>query len=276
MPANLSTLLETIHALRSPGGCPWDRKQTLASAAHHLLDEAAELVEATLENDLDHVAEELADLLFMVCFVCEILAESHPADLHEIARRGNEKLVRRHPHVFGDHPAGDAAESQARWNEVKAAEKESRGKSPDVPTILKTLPASAAPLHQAYIYQKNAAEAGFDWPHLDGVWEKIREEMDELRWASAQGPREAVGMEVGDLLFAVVNLARHLEVKPDLALRQANRRFRERFQDVEATFGRDPHRMQEAGLAALEAAWQRAKARLSEPAAKPDRERPSS
>ena len=260
MPPHIEDLLRTIHTLRAPGGCPWDRKQTLSSAAHHLLDEAAELLEASHEADRDHAAEELADLLFMVCFCIEILHEEHPADFAEIARLGNEKLVRRHPHVFGDRRAENTGESQQRWNEVKAAEREAKGLPAQPESLLRDLPPATAPLHQARQYQKDAAEVGFDWPDLDGVWAKIAEEEAELRAAAAGGDPAAVEAEVGDLLFAVVNLARRLGVRPDEALRGTNRRFRNRFRRLEASFGHARERLERASLDELEAAWQAAKA----------------
>ncbi len=252
-------LLETIHTLRSPGGCPWDRKQTLADAARYLLDEAGELLDAALSGDAEHVAEELGDLLFMVAFCCEILGETAPFDFEAVARGGNEKLVRRHPHVFGDVSAADHAESQVHWNAMKAAEKRARGETEPDPTALKDLPASSSPLRQAHTYQRDAAAVGFDWPEISGIWDKVREEMDELADAAAGDDHGAVEHEVGDILLVVVNLARRLGVEADDALRKANRRFRERFRGVERRFD-DHAAMRAAGLDALEAAWQEAKA----------------
>jgi len=258
---NVQSLLETIDTLRSPGGCPWDRKQTLATAAHHLQDEAAEVLESALSGDLEHVREELGDLLFMVCFVTRILNEELATDLDEVARHGNEKLVRRHPHVFGDTAARNVEESQERWNQIKAEEKRRQGIDPDAESILKDLPASQPPLRQAYRYQKDAATVGFDWPDLDGVWDKLREEEDELREAMASGDQDAVEHELGDVLFAWANLARKLDVHPDVALRRTNARFRSRFHDVETAFGGNRNAMKNAGLDTLEAAWQEAKRR---------------
>ena len=270
MATSIRQLLETIHTLRAPGGCPWDRKQTLASAARYTLEEAGELVDAALEGDLDHVKEELGDLLFMVCFCTEILSEQHPADFDAVAAAGNEKLVRRHPHVFGDLAARDVGESQERWNEIKDAEKRANGEAP-ADTVLKELPSTSPPLNQAYRYQKDAGRVGFDWPEIGGGWDKIREEMDELAEAARDGDERELEHEVGDLLFAVVNLSRWLKVHPDTALRRANRRFRERFRHVEAAFDRSPERMREASIDELEAAWQEAKRR---PASAPDAESP--
>jgi tetrapyrrole methylase family protein/MazG family protein len=258
---NVQALLETIDTLRSPGGCPWDRKQTLQTAAHHLQDEAAEVLEAALRGDLDDVREELGDLLFMVAFVTRILAEDLPTDLDDVARHGNEKLVRRHPHVFGEHAADDVAESQERWNAIKAEEKRRKGLDPENESVLKDLPASQPPLHQAYRYQKDAAGVGFDWPDLDGVWAKLREEEDELREAAALGDPDAIEHELGDVLFAWANLARKLGVHPDVALRRTNARFRARFHHVEQSFAGDREAMREAGLEALDAAWREAKMR---------------
>jgi tetrapyrrole methylase family protein / MazG family protein len=259
MLANVAALLQTIATLRAPGGCPWDRKQTLTSAAHHLQDEAAEVLEAALQGDPQAVREELGDLLFMVCFVTRILGETLATDLDEVARLGNEKLVRRHPHVFGDREAGDVAESQARWHEIKAEEKRRRGEDPDGESVLKDLPPSQPPLQQAYRYQKDAARVGFDWPDLGGVWAKLREEEAELQAAVAAGDAPGIEHELGDVLFAWANLARKLGVHPDLALRRANLRFRSRFHAVEAAFGGDQDAMRRAGLVALDAAWQAAK-----------------
>ncbi|MFH1844975.1 MAG: nucleoside triphosphate pyrophosphohydrolase [bacterium] len=266
MSSQVEALLCTIHTLRSPGGCPWDRTQTLPNAAHYLLDEAGELLEAALAGDFECIREELGDLLFMICFCCEILGETQTIDLEAVARVGNEKLIRRHPHVFGDDTAADTSESQERWNETKAAEKRANGQADGPESILKDLPASSAPLHQSYTYQQDAARVGFDWPDLSGVWDKVHEELAELAEASVAKQADQVEHELGDLLFAVVNLARRLDVQPDLALRRANNRFRRRFGYVETRFGHDRQALKQASLEALEAAWQEAKA-LEEPGA---------
>jgi MazG family protein len=258
MPSQIEALLRTIHTLRAPGGCPWDRKQSLAAAARYLLDEAGELLDATLTGDTAHIKEELADLLFMICFCTEILGETYPVSLGDIAREGNEKLIRRHPHVFGDREADNTAESQAHWNEIKAAEKKARGIDVGQESVLKELPSSSAPLHQAYSYGEDAAAVGFDWPDVAGVWDKLHEELEELHRATDS---EAVEHELGDLLFATANLARHFGVQPDIALRKANQRFRRRFNHVEERFARDREKLKNATLDELEAAWVEAKKR---------------
>ncbi len=254
-------LLATIHTLRSPGGCPWDRKQTLADAARYLLEEAGELLEAALADDGAHSAEELADLLYMVCFCREILGEAQPLSFEDVARLGWEKLVRRHPHVFGPgERARDHHDSQQRWDEVKAAERREQGRDPGRESILKELPASSSPLAQALGYQENAAAFGFDWPDDDGAWDKLHEEIEELRRAARAGDGEQVRRESGDLLFAAVNVTRRLGAVPDDALRLANQRFRSRFREVEASFGWSRERLRSASLATLERAWREAKA----------------
>ncbi|MBU2502661.1 nucleoside triphosphate pyrophosphohydrolase [bacterium] len=263
MPGHFEALQRTIDTLRSPGGCPWDLKQDLVSASRHLFDEAGELVEAALDDDLPGLREELGDLLFMVSFVCRILAERDQVTMEDVARHGNEKLIRRHPHVFGNLEARDTAESQERWNAIKAEEKRARGIDPDAESVLKDLPAGAAPLHQAYRYQDDAAGVGFDWPDLAGVWAKLHEEMDELREAAAGGDPAAVEHEVGDLLFAAVNLARRYGVQPDMALRRANRRFRDRFHLVERDFRERGRELPAATIDEMEASWQQAKRRLA-------------
>ena len=263
MPGHFEELLATIRTLRAPGGCPWDQKQTLHDAARYLMDEAAELVESTLAGDLPGAREELADLLFMTCFCTEILGETEPVTMHDIAREGNAKLIRRHPHVFGDEEARDTGESQERWNAIKREEKRERGLDPDAESALKDMPAATAPLHQAFNYQKDAADCGFDWPDLGGVQAKLREEMGEFEEAVANDDPAAMQHELGDLLFAIVNLARWHKIQPDMALRQANNRFRDRFHLVEKDFNSQEIEMKDAGIEALEASWQDAKRKLS-------------
>ena len=263
MPSHFEDLLATIRTLRAPGGCPWDQKQTLHDAARYLMDEAAELVEATLAEDVAGSREELADLLFMTCFCTQILGETEQVTMQDIAREGNAKLIRRHPHVFGDAEARTTGESQQQWNAIKREEKLAKGLDPDRESALKDMPASTAPLHQAYTYQKDAADQGFDWPDVTGVWAKFNEEMTEFKDAVEDGDPAAIQHELGDLLFSIVNLARWHKIQPDMALRQANNRFRDRFHLVEEDFKTRGVDMKDAGIEALESSWQDAKRRLS-------------
>lgn len=263
MAEEFDDLLSTIHTLRAPGGCPWDRRQTLVDAARYLLDEAGELVDAALSGDLNHVREELGDLLFMTCFCCEILGESTGVTMRDVARQGDAKLIRRHPHVFGDAQAHEVGTSQKLWNEIKAQEKRERGVDPEAASALKEMPASTAPLHLAHRWQKDAAEVGFDWPDLGGVKAKLAEEMAELARAEAAGDPDAIEHELGDVLFSLVNLARWHRVQPDMALRKANQRFAARFRRVEAAFRAQGRSLDTVALSELEAAWQEAKRALA-------------
>jgi nucleoside triphosphate diphosphatase len=255
----IEDLLTTIHTLRSPGGCPWDRKQTLPDASRYLLDEAGELLDAAVSGDREHSAEELGDLLFMVCFCCEILSEEAPFNFEAIARLGNDKLIRRHPHVFGEEKADTQTESQEHWNAIKAREREDRGLPSRPDSQLKDLPASSSPLRQAHEYQKDAARSGFDWPHIDGIWDKLREEIGELEAAAKSGDAAAIQHEVGDLLLVVSNLSRRLGVQSDDALRQANQRFKGRFRHIEKQYDEPDVQMKKASLEELEEHWQDAK-----------------
>ena len=264
MSLHFQELLQTIHTLRGPDGCPWDRKQTLHNAARYLMDEAAELVEATLAEDLPGACEELGDLLFMTCFCTEILGETENVSMHDIARQGNEKLIRRHPHVFGDKEAHDTGQSQELWDAMKAEEKRAKGMDPDQDSALKDMPAATSPLHQAMNYQKDAARVGFDWPNIDGVWDKLHEELDELKEAAAGGDAHHIQHELGDLLFSLVNVSRWLKTQPDMALRRANTRFRSRFHLVGEDFRTRGTPLKQADLAELEASWQAAKAKLGD------------
>ncbi len=264
MSEDFKNLLTTIDTLRNPGGCPWDRKQNLLNAARYLMDEAGELVESALEGNEAGCEEELADLLFMTSFCTRILSETRKVDMHDIARIGNEKLIRRHPHVFGADNAENSGDSQEHWNAIKAEEKRAKGIDPDKESTLKDMPASTAPLHQAYNYQKDAVAVGFDWPNIRGAWEKLQEEQGEFEEAVSDGDRQAMEHELGDVLFSVVNIARWLKIQPDMALRQANNRFRSRFHLVEEEFANEGRKMKEASIDELEASWQRAKKRLAD------------
>jgi MazG family protein len=257
--SNIQALLNTIHTLRTPGGCPWDQEQKLTDAARFLFDEAAELLDATLSDDSDHIIEEMGDLLFMVCFCREILSESVDVTLDDIAKVGNEKLIRRHPHVFADKEAYSQTESQIHWEDIKRQEKEAKGIDTTQQSVLKDLPSSCSPLRQAHDYQNDAASTGFDWPNLDGVWDKIEEETGELKEAIENGNKDEITHELGDILLAVVNLGRKLGIDSDDAMRIANQRFRTRFHKVEGAYDNDIEKMKTASLSELEAAWQKSK-----------------
>jgi MazG family protein len=247
-------LLAIMARLRDPAtGCPWDREQTFATVAPYTLEEAYEVAEAIERGDLESLREELGDLLLQVVFHAEIARTLGAFDFDAVARGISAKLVRRHPHVFGDEPLADAAAQQRRWEELKREEKRAVG-GPG--SVLDGVPLALPALTRAVKLGRRAAQLGFDWPDAAGARAKIDEELTELDQACLAGRGEAISEEVGDLLLATCNLARHLELDPETALRAANRRFETRFRHVErraAATGRQ-------SPAELEAFWREAKA----------------
>src|SRR5919197_2770779 len=245
----LLDLVATEARLRGPDGCPWDREQTHASLARHLVEESYELLDAIEEGDADHLREELGDLLLQVVFHAQMAEDAGDFDVDAVARAIDEKLVRRHPHVFGDVRVETPAEVMRNWEEIKRDEE---GRSDPLAGIPSALPA----LQLAAKLQKRAADGGFAWPDLHGPLAKVREELDEL--VAAADPAE-LDHELGDLLFAVVALARAKEVEPEAALRRTSRRFRARYAAARAAAeadGRDPAELR---LEEWLAYWQAAK-----------------
>ena len=241
--ARLAELVGVVYRLRDPDGCPWDRKQTVDSMARNLVEEACEAAEAIATGDADHVAEELGDVLMNVVLMARIAEQAGRFDLGEVARGIATKLVRRHPHVFGDMDAADADAALASWEASKRAEGKASGGA--LAGVASGLPALLAALK---IGQK-AAATGFDWPSADGALDKLREELDEL--AAASTPAELED-ELGDVLFAAVNVARKHGLDPEQALQRATAKFRRRFAVVEAHFG---ERLGDTPLQDLERVW---------------------
>ena len=250
-------LLHIVAQLRNPeSGCPWDLQQTHTSLAPYVLEEAYELVEAIETGDQDHTLEELGDVLLQVALHSRIAEEHRAFDFDAVAARLADKLVRRHPHVFAEVRYADAAEQAAGWEAIKAQEQSTR---PVPAGLLGKVPANLPGLTQALKLQKKAATVGFDWPSAQGVLDKLHEELQEVEQAEHQGDMDELENELGDLLFTVVNLARHLGVEPERALRAANRKFRRRFQAMEAACTREGRDLSQLDSAALEALWQSAK-----------------
>lgn len=245
-------LASVMARLRSPDGCPWDLEQTPGKLARHLLEEAYESVDAIDSGDWEHLSEELGDLLLQIVFQSRIAEEHGRFDLAEVVDGITEKLERRHPHIFGEAEASTSEQVSINWDRIK---REEEGKETGV-----TMPRGLPSLMAARKMQGRAAQAGFDWEDADGVFEKLDEEVRELKEARG-GPPELVEREVGDLLFTVVNLARHLGVDPEHALRGTAREFVRRYGLME-----EAARRQGAGLDALsldekERLWQSAKGR---------------
>lgn len=247
--------------LRAPDGCPWDREQDFADIARYTIEEAYEVADAIAKNDMGHLREELGDLLFQTVFHSRIAEEAGSFNLDDVADDLVRKMVRRHPHVFGDAHERSAEQQVAEWEEVKAQERANKkGKNNHEDKSLLDDVALALPaLMRAEKLQKRAARVGFDWPNLDGVVDKIAEEAQELKEASESLNADAIEDEMGDLLFAVTNLARKLGVDPEVALRRTNDKFTRRFKFVEAGAERDGRVLSNMTLEEMDELWNAAK-----------------
>jgi MazG family protein len=253
-----SELVEVMARLRAPGGCPWDRKQTFATIKSYLLEESYEVMDAIDREDWRGLAEELGDLLLQPVFLAEIAAEQGLFTIDESLDAINQKLVRRHPHVFGDAQAETPDDVKVHWERIKKNEKAEQGVAPPA-SILDAVPRNLPALMEADKVSHKAAGLGFDWPDIDGVLDKVREEAQELSAAHEDGNAQHVEHELGDLLFTVVNLARRMKVDPEQALRKSNARFRERFAHVEERVAESGVAFAETPLTQMEEWWQEAK-----------------
>lgn len=268
--------------LRAPNGCPWDRKQTHQSLRPYLLEEAYEVLEALDLGDDKRLASELGDLLLQVVFHSQLASEARRFDIGDVIDAIRNKLVRRHPHVFGDAIARTPAEVLRRWEELKAEERRREGR-PDRHSLLGGVPRNLPALAETFQLTRRAANVGFDWARLEGVLAKLAEETRELRRAArargngkekrgrgqpsrkvekafAPAPNADLEEEAGDLLFVAANVARFLGLDPEVALKRANRKFKRRFQSMEAQAAERGERLARLGPGALERLWSRAKA----------------
>lgn len=264
----LTDLLNLMARLRDPQyGCPWDVKQTYASIVPHTIEEAYEVADAIERADFAHLPGELGDLLFQVIYYSQIAREEGRFEFADVVDGITRKLIRRHPHVFPsadlyaplDLPRLSEDQVKQRWEAIKAEERAERAAVPEQLSLLDDVPAALPALSRASKLQKRAATAGFDWPAALPVLDKVREELDEVLEAMAGDDPRAVEEELGDLLFSAVNLARHLKVDPETALRAANQKFERRFRFIEQAL-RDTHRaMEDCTLENLDALWGEAK-----------------
>lgn len=250
----LQHLLATVARLRGDGGCPWDRQQTTASMAPHLVEEAFEAADALRRNDDEAAREEVGDVLVNLAMITQIAAETGRFAFDDVAALAARKLVRRHPHVFGDTPVDGAAAAFANWEREKQQERRQQQRPGGV---LAGVPTALPALLRAFRIGEKAARVGFDWPDRDGPRGKLAEELAELDAAVAAGRPGDIAAELGDVLFSVCNLARHLGVNPETALATTTDKFQRRFQFVEREFDGD---LRGRPLAELDAAWNRAKA----------------
>ncbi|MEL6300359.1 MAG: nucleoside triphosphate pyrophosphohydrolase [Pseudomonadota bacterium] len=252
----IEKLLEIMAALRDPEtGCPWDIEQSFSSIAPYTIEEAYEVADAVARNDLNDLKDELGDLLLQVVFHARMAEEVRAFAFEDVVRSINEKMIRRHPHVFGDEAKrGDADLQLQRWEDIKADERSNKGKDAGaLDGVALALPA----LQRAQKLGKRAARVGFDWPDVDGVREKLSEELDELERAISQQELED---EIGDILFTVAQLARHHGVDAETAARRASEKFERRFRQMEA----DSPELDALDPEGLERAWTRAKAKIDD------------
>jgi len=253
-PMPLDELVEIMRRLRDPrNGCPWDLEQTPETLKNYLLEEAHEVVEAIDSGDPAAVREELGDLLFQIVFHAQIGREDGTFDMEDVIRRIRDKMIRRHPHVFGDAEVRNADDVVDNWEEIKKAEGKER------PSLLDGVPVGLPALLRARRLQERAARVGFDWPDRREAVLKLHEELDELHAAVESGDPQAAAEELGDVLFMLVNLSRFLDVDPEEALRAANRKFRDRFRHIEKTAAATGRRLEEMTLAEMDALWEEAK-----------------
>jgi nucleoside triphosphate diphosphatase len=258
--SEIERLLAIMVRLRDPErGCPWDREQDWATIAPHTIEEAYELADAIARGDADAVRDELGDVLFQVVFQARIAEEAGGFDFAAVARAIADKLERRHPHVFGEATIADAAEQSRAWERHKLAERAARGHGTGaLDGVTLGLPA----LTRAHKLGTRAGRAGFDWPDVAGVLDKVQEEVAELRAEVTAGRADAAREELGDLLFALAQAARHLEVDPEAALREANAKFERRFRHVESLLAAEGLAPTDVDMDRLEALWSRAKREL--------------
>ncbi|TVP89955.1 MAG: nucleoside triphosphate pyrophosphohydrolase [Pseudomonadaceae bacterium] len=265
----LEDLRYLMARLRDPQhGCPWDLQQDFASIVPHTLEEAYEVADAIAQEDFAQLADELGDLLFQVVYYAQLAEEAGHFDWLRIVDGITRKLVRRHPHVFPDGnlhtPAGSLAplaadQVKARWEEIKAEERAAKADAPEQLSLLDDVPRALPALSRAQKLQKRAAQSGFDWPDSAGVLAKVHEEVAEVQAAVASGEQVEIDAEVGDLLFSVVNLARHLKVDAETALRSGNEKFERRFRFIEQQLQTADKVLAECTLAELDALWDKAK-----------------
>lgn len=264
MSKKFDELIAVMARLRAPGGCPWDREQTYASLAQYLLEESHETFDAIQEadetGDTKNLREELGDVLLQVVFHSTIAAERGDFTIDEVVSGVTQKLVLRHPHVFGDKKLETADDVLQNWDELKKDERQASGKiEKEKLSILEEVPLSFPALLEGQKLTKKAAKVGFDWENTNQVFDKLDEEVSELNEAIKQNSNEKISEEIGDILFVILNLARKLEVDAETALKKTNRKFRRRFAFIEAELKNGGKSLEESNLEEMDALWNTAK-----------------
>lgn len=258
LPAALMQLFEIVTLLRSPEGCPWDREQDVKSVALNLLDETYEYLDAVIADDLDGTEEELGDIFLNAMMLLEMHQESEEVNILSSINRVCAKLVRRHPHVFADHNVQDSSEVLDLWNKIKV---EVEGKKSKEDDFFSRVPPSLPPLEMSNEIQKKIRKVGFDWPSIDGVFDKVEEELAEVKEAyeNKGTPGFDLELELGDLLFAVVNLARYAGISPSLALHRSNQKMKNRFNQLYVLAAERHVPLNSDNLKAMDEIWEEIK-----------------
>jgi ATP diphosphatase len=269
MPKTFADLIALMERLRAPDGCPWDQEQTYTTLAPMLLEEAYEGFEAVqdaLEGRPAELRDELGDLLFQIVFFAQVAKDRGDFSIDDVTDSVHAKMVRRHPHVFANAQAKNSTEVLRTWEAIKAEEKRAAGKTEHAISILDGVSAKTPALMEAHQLSTKAARVGFDWKHSEEIFDKIQEELDELRAAikvhaesKAEADHALIREEVGDLLFAITNIARHLQVEPEAALKLTNRKFRRRFRHIENSLQARGQEFAASTLDEMESLWQEAK-----------------
>jgi MazG family protein len=258
-------LVEIMTTLRGPNGCPWDKQQDFSSLKPMLVEEVYEVLEAIDNQDYDGLAEELGDLLLHVIFHAQLGKEASQFDINTVIEKISDKLVRRHPHVFGNESVSTPEEVIKNWEAIKAEEKAEKLKhrTPEQRSLLEGIPSKLPAIHEAHQISSRAARVGFDWPDIEGIFDKLQEETLELKEVISAGGderrRERLEDEIGDMLFVIVNIARYLKIDSESALKRANRKFKARFRYMEAELAKQGKSLEETPLEEMEALWQKAK-----------------
>lgn len=255
-----AAFVDTIAALRAPGGCPWDREQTHESIARNMIEEAYEAVDAIEQNDAAHLREELGDVLLQVVLQSQIAADAGEFTVADVCHDVNEKMIRRHPHVFGEEAAASADEVLSIWDNVKLAEKSASDAQEEAPKgLLDAVPVSFPALLQAYKISRKAVAVGFEWETVEEVWAKVEEEIAEFKQACQNGTAEEKELEFGDVLFSLVNVARKEGIDAETALRASCRKFRERWAFMEGAAWGQGLRIEELSMEEMQQLWDQAK-----------------
>jgi MazG family protein len=250
-------LLDLIARLRSPeGGCPWDIKQDSLDVGKYLIEEAYEVLDALEFGTPVDLREELGDLLFQILFLARIEEEKGRFDISDVLLEITEKMVRRHPHVFGETTVSGAEEVKANWEAIKSVEKAEKGVSTEGESLLGKVPRSMPTLLRAQKITEGAAKVGFDWDNVDGILAKIEEEIGEFRASEASGVKKDITSEIGDILFSTVNLARFLGISAEEALRATIEKFTRRFQFIEESLKQQGKSIEDAGIDEMDSLWE--------------------